>query len=128
MGEEAPQRCWEAAVEVQHHNCQPPRNATLTPCPPACPTPPIPSPLPPPQKGGYNAWYNVFDNKLKRRVYGEYAETYNHDGDSCGIHASGAGFARVDAIERIRLPGGGWGGVGCGVGDIQPRRLPGGGL
>lgn len=55
-------------------------------------------------KGGYNAWYNVFDNKLKRRVYGEYAETYNHDGDSCGIHASGAGFARVDAIERIQLP------------------------
>jgi hypothetical protein len=55
-------------------------------------------------KGGYNAWYNTFDNKLKRRVYGEYAETYMHDGDSCGIHASGAGFARVDAIERIRLP------------------------
>lgn len=55
-------------------------------------------------KGGYNAWYNVFDNKLKRRVYGEYAEAYMHDGDSCGIHASGAGFARVDAIERITLP------------------------
>ncbi|GBF97959.1 hypothetical protein Rsub_10632 [Raphidocelis subcapitata] len=55
-------------------------------------------------KGGYNAWYNVFDNKLKRRVYGEYAEAYKHDGDSCGIHASGAGFARVDAIERIQLP------------------------
>jgi hypothetical protein len=55
-------------------------------------------------KGGYNAWYNTFDNKGKRRVYGEYAEQYGHDGDSCGIHASGAGFARVDAIERIRLP------------------------
>lgn len=55
-------------------------------------------------KGGYNAWYNVFDNKLKRRVYGEYAETYMHDGDSCGIHASGAGFDKVDKIERIQLP------------------------
>ncbi|KIY96928.1 hypothetical protein MNEG_11036 [Monoraphidium neglectum] len=54
--------------------------------------------------GGYNAWYNVFDNKLKRRVYGEYAETYIHGGDSCGIHASGAGFDKVDAIERITLP------------------------
>lgn len=25
---------------------------------------------------------------------------YTHDGDTCGIHASGAGFARVDAIEH----------------------------
>lgn len=55
-------------------------------------------------KGGYQAWFNTFDNKLGRRRFGEYAETYMHDGDSCGIHASGAGFARVDAIERIQLP------------------------
>jgi len=65
---------------------------------------PHPPTHPPTRQGGYNAWYNTFDNKLKRRVYGEYAEAYKHDGDSCGIHASGAGFARVDAIERITLP------------------------
>lgn len=55
-------------------------------------------------KGGYQAWFNTFDNKLGRRRFGEYAETYMHDGDSCGIHASGAGFDRVDKIERIQLP------------------------
>jgi hypothetical protein len=42
----------------------------------------------------------VFDNKGGRRRSGEYAESYNHDGDSCGIHSSGAGFDRVDAIEK----------------------------
>jgi hypothetical protein len=31
----------------------------------------------------------VFDNKLGRRFFGEYAEQYTHDGDSCGIHSSG---------------------------------------
>jgi len=50
-------------------------------------------------KGGFYAWFRVFDNKLNRRKTGEYAEQYTHDGDSCGIHSSGAGFARVDAIE-----------------------------
>lgn len=51
-------------------------------------------------KGGYYAWFRVFDNKLnRRRVQGEYSETYTHDGDSCGIHSSGAGFDKVDAIE-----------------------------
>ncbi len=33
--------------------------------------------------------HSVFDNKLGRRRSGEYAETYSHDGDSCGIHSSG---------------------------------------
>lgn len=51
-------------------------------------------------RGGYYAWFRVFDNKLGRRVTGEYAETYTHDGDSAGIHSSGAGFARVDAVEQ----------------------------
>jgi rhodanese-related sulfurtransferase len=55
-------------------------------------------------KGGYYAWFNVFDNKLGRRVYGEYQEEYGHDGDSCGIHGSGAGFDRVDAIGRWQPP------------------------
>lgn len=40
-----------------------------------------------------------FDNKLGRRRFGEYQENYIHDGDSTGIHGSGAGFERVDAIE-----------------------------
>jgi hypothetical protein len=52
-----------------------------------------------PLQGGYYAWFRVFDNKLKRRVMGEYAEQYTHDGDSCGIHSSGAGFDRVDKAD-----------------------------
>lgn len=51
-------------------------------------------------RGGYYAWFKVFDNKLNRRNLGEFQENYNHDGDSCGIHSSGAGFKRVDAIEK----------------------------
>ena len=50
-------------------------------------------------KGGFYAWFRVFDNKGARRRYAEYAEQYTHDGDSCGIHSSGAGFDKVDAIE-----------------------------
>jgi len=49
-------------------------------------------------RGGFYAWFRVWDNKLGRRRTGEYAETYMHDGDTCGIHASGAGFDRVDSI------------------------------
>lgn len=55
-------------------------------------------------KGGFYAWYRVWDANLRRRRNGEYAETYTHDGDTCGIHASGAGFARVDAIEKFVPP------------------------
>ena len=55
-------------------------------------------------KGGFYAWFRTFDNKLNRRKTGEYAEQYTHDGDSCGIHSSGAGFARVDAIEAWQPP------------------------
>ena len=51
-------------------------------------------------QGGYYAWFRVFDNKLKRRVTGEYAEQYTHDGDSAGIHSSGAGFPRMDAADK----------------------------
>lgn len=50
-------------------------------------------------KGGFYSWFAVFDNKLGRRFFGEYAEQYTHDGDSCGIHSSGAGFDRVDKVE-----------------------------
>lgn len=55
-------------------------------------------------KGGYYAWNNKFDNKLGRRRFGEYQENYIHDGDSCGIHGSGAGFERVDAIGAFVPP------------------------
>jgi rhodanese-related sulfurtransferase len=51
-------------------------------------------------KGGYYAWFSVFDNKLGRRRNGEYAENYTGAGDSCGIHSSGAGFDRVDKADR----------------------------
>lgn len=44
-----------------------------------------------------------------RRNYGEYQERYDgYDqlsmGDSCGIHASGAGFDKVDKADRWSLP------------------------
>ncbi|KAL3149922.1 hypothetical protein ABBQ38_013286 [Trebouxia sp. C0009 RCD-2024] len=52
-------------------------------------------------RGGYHAWFNVFDHKLNRRRTGEYAETYTHDGDSAGIHSSGAGFPRMDPADKF---------------------------
>ena len=51
-------------------------------------------------RGGFYAWYRIFDNNLRRRRTGEYAETLSHGGDSCGIHSSGAGFAKVDPQEQ----------------------------
>ncbi len=51
------------------------------------------------------AWFRTWDNKLNRRRYGEYAEDYAGEGsDSCGIHASGAGFDKVDKIEYYVPP------------------------
>jgi hypothetical protein len=44
----------------------------------------------------------TWDNKLQRRRFGEYEENYSHDGDSGGIHASGAGFEKMDPIENWR--------------------------
>lgn len=55
-------------------------------------------------RGGYTAWFRTFDNKLQRRRFGEYAENYSHDGDSGGIHASGAGFEKVDPQESWAPP------------------------
>ena len=51
-------------------------------------------------KGGYNAWFKVFDNKGGRRRTGEYAEACTHDGDSAGIHGSGAGFPKMDPSDK----------------------------
>ena len=50
-------------------------------------------------RGGYYAWFRVFDNKLNRRRGDGYTETYQHDGDSCGIHSTGAGFAKSDSAD-----------------------------
>ncbi|KAK9861818.1 hypothetical protein WJX84_004120 [Apatococcus fuscideae] len=55
-------------------------------------------------KGGYYAWFRVFDNKLGRRNLGEYQEELSAGGDTCGIHASGAGFARMDSADRVKFP------------------------
>lgn len=55
-------------------------------------------------KGGYQAWFRTFDNKMQRRRYGEYAEQYSHDGDSCGIHSSGAGFEKMDPQDGWIYP------------------------
>ena len=51
-------------------------------------------------KGGYQAYFGVFDHKGNRRRSGEYAETFTHDGDSAGIHGSGAGFPKMDPSDK----------------------------
>lgn len=50
-------------------------------------------------RGGFYAWFRVFDNKLNRRYEGEYSQVYGAAGDSCGIHSSGAGFEKMDAMD-----------------------------
>ena len=35
-------------------------------------------------KGGYHAWFRIFDNKGNRRMLGEYQEDYLKGGDSLG--------------------------------------------
>eukprot|EP00894_Picocystis_sp_ML_P001827 jgi/Pico_ML_1/52344/g3060.t1 len=52
-------------------------------------------------KGGFNMWDATFDPKVRRRNVGLAKEVYTHDADSCGIHASGAGFQMVDKIESV---------------------------
>ncbi|CAG9461450.1 unnamed protein product [Pedinophyceae sp. YPF-701] len=54
-------------------------------------------------KGGYGAYSFVFDNKGARRVHGEYKENYSHGADTAGIHASGAGFAKMDPKEAVLI-------------------------
>lgn len=43
--------------------------------------------------------FNVVHDSLRRKS-GEYQEQYNHDGDSAGIHGSGAGFPKMDAADK----------------------------
>jgi rhodanese-related sulfurtransferase len=51
-------------------------------------------------KGGFYAWYKVWDANLRRRRGDGYVEDYGGQGEtSCGIHGTGAGFDRVDKVE-----------------------------
>lgn len=52
-------------------------------------------------KGGFNMWDATFDPKVRRRNVGIAKEVFNHGAESCGIHASGAGFQMVDKIESV---------------------------
>ena len=49
-------------------------------------------------KGGVNMWTRIFDSKMVRRLQAEAKEVYSHEGDGCGIHGSGANFAKVDSV------------------------------
>ena len=56
-------------------------------------------------RGGYYAWLRTWDNNLRRRRGDGYTEAYDGEGsDSCGVHATGAGFERVDAVEKWEPP------------------------
>ena len=50
-------------------------------------------------RGGYQLYDRTFDGKQNRRVWAEFKEDYMHGADTCGIHASGAGFAKMDGLE-----------------------------
>ncbi|GAX81473.1 hypothetical protein CEUSTIGMA_g8902.t1 [Chlamydomonas eustigma] len=51
-------------------------------------------------RGGYYAWIKVFDNNLRRRRGDGYTEDWSkEEGDSCGIHSTGAGFEKVDPVD-----------------------------
>lgn len=56
-------------------------------------------------QGGFNLWTRKFDNKLRRRRSDGYTERYDsgaRGSDSAGIHASGAGFEKMDAIDQVQ--------------------------
>ena len=56
-------------------------------------------------KGGYYSWFRTWDNNLRRRRGDGYTEAYDGEGsDSCGVHATGAGFERMDAVEKWSPP------------------------
>lgn len=54
-------------------------------------------------QGGYLRFNQSFDVKGNRRVYTEYKEDYSHSADSAGIHASGAGFAKMDPLIKYDI-------------------------
>ena len=52
-------------------------------------------------RGGYFKWTKFYDNKMRRRKYDNYQEVYTADGDGCGIHGTGAGFANLNKEEGL---------------------------
>eukprot|EP00899_Mesostigma_viride_P009907 jgi/Mesvir1/18918/Mv18905-RA.1 len=53
-------------------------------------------------KGGYRKWATTWDSKLRRRIKGDYNTVYNADGDSMGIHTTGAGagaWSKSDTVD-----------------------------
>ena len=51
-------------------------------------------------KGGFNEWFEIFDNKLQRRGTSvKYTTVYQADGDAMGVHSTGAGFTSVDQMD-----------------------------
>ena len=46
-------------------------------------------------------WTKFYDNKMRRRKYDNYQEVYTADGDGCGIHGTGAGFANLNKEEGL---------------------------
>ena len=56
-------------------------------------------------KGGFYTWFRTWDTNLRRRRGDGYTEAYDGEGsDSCGVHATGAGFERADKIEGWAPP------------------------
>ena len=51
-------------------------------------------------KGGANGFMTLYDSKWRRRKGDGFTEAYEHDGDGCGIHGTGAGFQMSDNIVR----------------------------
>lgn len=50
-------------------------------------------------KGGFNTWERVFDKKLVRRLGMSAKEVFGHEGDSMGVHGTGAAFAMMDSVN-----------------------------
>lgn len=51
-------------------------------------------------RGGYNMWNRTWDAKMRRRnLPGDFKEEYQHGADGCGVHATGASFANMDAFQ-----------------------------
>uniref|UniRef100_A0A7S0XEX7 Rhodanese domain-containing protein n=1 Tax=Mantoniella antarctica TaxID=81844 RepID=A0A7S0XEX7_9CHLO len=51
-------------------------------------------------RGGFNMWSRTWDAKMRRRnLPGDFKEDYQHGADTCGVHATGAGFENQDAFQ-----------------------------
>merc|ERR1712232_314673 len=54
-------------------------------------------------KGGYLAWQKIYDSKFRRRRTGEVSEVFGHEGDTAGIHGSGAGIGAWEAAGGMAV-------------------------